>query len=378
VLVFVALSLVVLMGLLGLAFDWGRAVVFNMNASQAADAASIAGARVVREGEPTARQQALNVAQVNGVEHGDDWTVTVSFGTTTCNERTVTVTASRSLPTVFMRLLGQDTVRVEERATALAPPLDVVLVLDQSGSLAVAGAFDDLQAAAQTFVENFDRQMDQMGLVSFQVRAADRVDLRSNFEGAIDGEIDDMESAGDTNVQEGLRLAKEEFQSARPRDCSAKAVVFFTDGRPTAFRGTIGGQDRVLGVYANETGELRGYFDDPDAIPMDQRPDPDGCEDADECFGWDEDEVRSESRSLGLQEADGVRSERVHVYSIGLGDQGAQPILQPDMDYLETIANVNGDTDASQPQGKAFFAPSEDELEEIFQEVAEEILRLTF
>ena len=55
---------------------------------------------------------------------------------------------------------------------------------------------------------------------------------------------------GYTNTGEGLRLAHVQFQSGVVRDRSAKVVVFFTDGRPTAYRGVEGPvwdkSDRIL------------------------------------------------------------------------------------------------------------------------------------
>jgi hypothetical protein len=48
------------------------------------------------------------------------------------------------------------------------------------------------------------------------------------------------------------------------------------------------------------------------------------------------------------------------------------------MDFLRRIANENGIVSASQPQGKAYLAPSAAQLDDVFRAVAQDIVvRLT-
>lgn len=63
------------------------------------------------------------------------------------------------------------------------------------------------------------------------------------------------------------------------------------------------------------------------------------------------------------------------MYSIGLGNPAAgDPLEVPDLDYLREIANQDGVTNSRQPRGKAYFAPSEAELESVFRQVATDLL----
>ncbi len=375
----VAISLVAILGIGGLALDGARAYVTRAQLSRAVDAAALAGAASLRLGQSTARQRIESLAAANGV---DPALLNITFGVNANGENTVSVSANEIMPTTFMRVLGQTQVDVGSVAEATVPPLDIVLVLDQSGSLKAMNAWDDLQNAARGFVDHFDNNIDQMGLVSYQLRATDRFMLSQPFVGQVKAAINGVTSDGDTNTGEGLRLALNQLQTGPVRARSVRVVVFFTDGRPTAFRKDVGGQDRMMAVYTTQAGgKMRGYFDDPDGLPSDGVVWPaDGCHNqVPPCFGWTEPTIRTEARDSGIQWADATRSNGVFIFTIGLGNPNAgDPLLVPDDAYLEYLANQDGVANASQPQGSYYFAPTEAELEDVFDAVAQDILvRLT-
>lgn len=381
VLAVVALSLVVLLGSVGLALDLGRGYLTRARIARAVDAAALAGARVLRSGQQAARVEAEAVARANGVANGVDEVATqVSFGTNGRGENTVMVQATRELPTSFMRALRIYSMDVGAVAEAAVAPLDVVLVLDTSGSLATAGVWGQLQASARSFVGHFDDGIDRMGLVSFQLVAAERVGLRSDFTFRMNQAINALQSAGDTNIQEGLRLAHEQVTSPHARPSAAKAVVFFTDGRATAFRASnVGtppyGQDRVIAVYTSGN-QVRGFWNNPARIPPHAAANnPHGCPNVLVCGGMNSDQVRTRAAAAGLEQARRIRGEGALVYSIGLGDPGAaDPILTPDLDYLRRIANEDGIDDGQHPRGRMYFAPSANELQSVFDQVARDLV----
>ena len=391
VLVFVAVLIVILVGMTGLALDAGRGYLTRIHLARAVDAGVLAGARSLRSGQSAARQQALAVAATNGVTAGDSTSTALSFGVNERGENTVSMTASRVVPTTFMRVLGPTKLDVRVSATAAVPPIDLVLVLDQSGSLGRAGVFGDLQAAAKSFVRHFSDNLDQLSLVSFQLRATNRFSLSHRFTHPIENEIDRLRSAGDTNVGEGLRLALQQLQSPAARPSAPKAVVFFTDGRPTAFRDFLGPgsrgqgtastgqnpvQDRIMATYTTSNGgQIRGYFDHPDQLPTDRLATPDGCANATSCWGWHEGSIRKAAIDSGLFWADQIRREEITIYSIGLGNPNAtDPLLVPDMGYLRELANEGGVADPSQPAGRAYFAPTAAELQSVFDLVAQDLV----
>lgn len=371
VLALVAVSMVVLLGIGGLALDSARGYLTKARLARAVDAAVLAGARSLRLGEDVARQRAIDIAVLNGA-NGDD--LDVIFGVNAEGEQTVRVDAHLVMPTTLMRVLGVETMDVNSAAVAAVPPVDLVLVLDQSGSLKTADAFDDLQDAARLFVDYFDDGFDQLGLVSFNLRATERFSMAGAFSATIKYEIDQMTAFSYTNVGEGLRLAQEQITGPAVRQRSAKVVVFFTDGRPTAFRGDLNGQDRILAIP--QTGSnIAGYWDNPDQLQSNSSTSNDGCSGWSSCFGWTEPVARAHARQLGLDRASEMRNAGIFVYSIGLGNPLlSDPLWQPDMDYLRQIANEDGISDASQPRGKSYFAPSANELRSVFEQVANDLL----
>lgn len=376
VLVFVAVGMLTSLLMAGLAMDLGRGYILKAHLSRAADAAALAAARSLRDGSSTAQQRALAVAGANGVKQGENNAdISLSFGTNEFDEETVTVTASQVTPTILMRLIGQDSMRVRSGAVAAVPPVDIVLVLDQSGSLDAANAWDDLQDAAKQFVRHFDDGIDQMGLVSFNLRAETHFQLQQPFTSQAEYVIDTTNALGYTNTGEGLRHAHQQFQSGLERDRSAKVVVFFTDGRPTAFRGEIVGRDRIMAAYSNPY-YVMGLWNDPDDLPIHYRPPPDYCNVVTSCGGYTRNDVFDNARDTGYFWANQIRSQDILVYTIGLGDT-SQPlgsILQPDQNYLRELANENGMTDSSQPKGKMYFAPSAAEIRTVFNLVAQDLL----
>ena len=278
-----------------------------------------------------------------------------------------------------MRVLGHTQMDVGASATAAVPPVDLVLVVDQSGSLEREHAWDDLQRAANDFVRQFDDGIDQLGLVSFQIRATDRVQLGHNFTTPISQALTAMRSAGDTNTGEGLRLAHEQMQLPAVRQSAAKVVVFFTDGRPTAVRDVIGPpsnrRDRVIAVTTTVTGRVRGLFNDPDNLPTDVVANPpDYCRNVGNCYGWNENRVRNQGRVRGEQVARAIRRDGILVYTIGLGNpNNPNPILQPDLNYLRQLANENGAAHPNEPQGKMYFAPTANDLQAVFDQLARDL-----
>lgn len=391
VLAIVVLALLVLLGSAGLAVDLGRGYVVQLRLSRAVDAGALAGARALRGGQEVARSQAESMARANGIAHGAGGVTTdIHFGTNDRGENTVRFSAHRVLPTTFMRALGIFELPVRAEAEAAVPPLDIVLVLDTSGSLGPGqgDVFPELQAAATTFVSLFSDQVDQMGMVTFQLTATTAFPLRHNFRIQTIQAIHGMAPAGDTNIQEGLQRALEQLNGPYARPSAAKVVVFFTDGRATAVRGTFGGQDRILAVYTTPGSppRIRGFFNHPQSIPPfqvmfpsghGQANWPGGCPDVPTCFGLNQGNVRDLATQQGLAVAQQIRQQGFLIYSIGLGNHQIYPpgdIRGPDEEYLRQIANEGGVMSPSEPQGRMFFAPTGAELEAVFAEVARDLI----
>ncbi|HTV53742.1 MAG TPA: pilus assembly protein TadG-related protein [Terriglobia bacterium] len=119
VLILAVLSLVVLMGLLGLGIDVGYLRHMRTKMQQAADAAALAGASEFNYGDSTAA--ADNDAASNGFTNGSNGTtVTVNdppvYGGYAGNSNYVEVIIQQPQPTFFMSVLGFTRVNVAARA----------------------------------------------------------------------------------------------------------------------------------------------------------------------------------------------------------------------------------------------------------------------
>jgi len=384
VLMLVAAGMVFMLGMTGLAVDSARGYLTRLRLVRAVDAAALTGARTLRAGEALALEQAKAAAYANGVGSTiNGAALNMSVSTDAQGESTFEVSASQTMPTILMRLLGIDHINVRANSVAAVPPVDLVLVIDQSGSLGTVGAWDDLQAAAAEFIQNFDDDIDQFGLVSFQTRAASRFQLAHGFRTALATEINGMSSAGYTNYGEGLRLAHQQITSSDVRERSVKVVVFFTDGRPTAFRGMIGGRDRIMTTAQELPPEhLGGYYNNPDALPIDGFTSATGCRNVTYCSTWSEQAAPQPTASdalnhdLGRQMANQIRGEGVLLYTIGLGNNTtySDPAFQPNQAFLQELANVDGTTNSSQPAGKSYYAPSAAQLRNVFNQVAADLM----
>jgi hypothetical protein len=395
---FVALALVVLIGMAGLALDGAYAYVKRTQLARTVDATALAGARNVRFGEDQALRVARAVARSNGLDEDAAAALGIQISEGDDEEVLVTVQGESEIQPVFMKVFGFDRLRVAASAEAIVSPVDLVLVIDQSGSMLLgqrAGAPADdfsgtpwirLTRAAKQFVGEFRNDTDQLGLVHFSTMAATALPLQHNFVARARGAIDDMRPNGDTNSEEALQLALGELRSGRARDTAKKFVVFFTDGRPTAFRhedgDALGGRDGILTIAPKRSdgdrvlGWYRGPEQDPDAIDMDRFEYAQRCNWVPACdtggASWERDEVLDTAREELLAHAEALRREGAVIYVIGLGDQDASRDERPDEELLAEIANVDGGDDED-TQGAYFFAETPDELDSVFELVATKI-----
>lgn len=383
VLIMVAVGMVFLLGMAGLALDSGRGYLHRLRLTRAVDAAALTGARTLRAGNEKALAQAAAAAAANGLRDGvDAAALSLGISTNGQGESTFSATATQPIATFLMRIFGIDSVEVSAAAVAAVPPVDLVLVIDQSASLGMAGVWDELQLAAKDFVTYFSDSIDRMGLVSFQTSGRLRRGIGHDFTGPIRTTIDGMRSIGYTNYGEGLRIARDEITGTGVRDRSVKVVVFFTDGRPTAFRGAIGGRDRVMTVQpALPPVRLAGYYNNPDWLPSDGWGSVSGCQNVTYCWTWTEGATPHPTTAdalnhdRGREMADQIRAAGAFLYTIGLGNPSdPDPSTLPNPDFLRELANEDGMTNPTQRAGRMYFAPSGAELRAVFNQVAQDLL----
>lgn len=185
-------------------------------------------------------------------------------------------------------------------------PVDIVLILDRSGSMA-GTPLTSLKSAAKKFIEIIDEATDgsedgtigggsKIGVVSFASTATQDTQLITSVN-ELNEAIDSLVSNGDTNHEDAFTKALDLFD---PMSTNAKVMIMFTDGETTE-----GGDPNIVATQA--------------------------------------------------------KNEGITIYSIGLTGTGG-------IDE-EALRNWASDPDSSY----VAIAPSDDDLEELFENLAENI-----
>jgi Mg-chelatase subunit ChlD/DNA-binding beta-propeller fold protein YncE len=166
-------------------------------------------------------------------------------------------------------------------------PLDVVLVIDQSGSMA-GPKMEAARAAAVEFVAELDYRRARAGVLLF----ATQFDLRqplSDDPHALVRAIASADAAGGTNIADAVTAARDELESPRTQPGAQKAIVLMTDGRPEGGFDPVGraieeaqiardagiavytiglGADVDAGLLVEMAGEADRYFGAPTAAEL--------------------------------------------------------------------------------------------------------------
>lgn len=119
-----------------------------------------------------------------------------------------------------------------------APPrknVDVVLVVDRSGSLKTSGSCAPLIASATHFVSQFTSGRHKLGLVTFATSTYVNFPISDSFQTAepnVATMLSNLDCAGSTSSAEALWVGYQQLIALNEPD-ALNAIVFFTDGNPT-------------------------------------------------------------------------------------------------------------------------------------------------
>jgi Putative Flp pilus-assembly TadE/G-like/von Willebrand factor type A domain len=310
--VLLAVVLVVLLGAAALVLDVGYAFYVQRSLQASADAAALAGASQLPDpaaAESVALEYSGSTAGKNKRDNVPDVTTTVKtkcVPLAPCQPvNALVVTETTEVPTRFARILGIDSFDVTVRATACSPcgskPLDVLLVLDRTGSMCQdsSGAPDpsctDLNNAREgmkTFLQYMDPETDLVGLAvlpprrSFQTGCATPASNNYNFTSSkyllvplsndySDGSgnlnyssnlvstIECQKGGGTTAYANAIEVADAEL-AANGRDEAQDVIVFLSDGAantgPTYYPSSSSYRRQPChqGVWSAGTAKTRG------------------------------------------------------------------------------------------------------------------------
>lgn len=246
-----AVMLVFVIPMIGLSVDGGILYAVKSKLQMAVDAGALAGARSLSRGLDSGTQiasaQQLATEYINLNFPSDYFNVgaptipTPSVDQSVLNQRSVTVSASVNVPLYFLRWLGTSATTVSATATAVRRDVNVVIVMDRSGSLANSNSCAPLKQAAVNFVNKFANGRDNVGLVTFASSALNDFPAANNFLSAstdIPTILNSLVCTGATSSAEGLWLGYSQL-AALNQPSALNVIIFFTDGYPTALTATF-------------------------------------------------------------------------------------------------------------------------------------------
>jgi len=120
--------------------------------------------------------------------------------------------------------------------------LDVMIVLDRSGSMDDAGGnppqpITDAKDAAKLLIDQLDYTTDKVGLVSYSTTATKNHSLTNNFT-SVKSAIDNFYANGYTNIGDAVYQAQQELNSSRARSDAIPIIVVLSDGVANRRHGT--------------------------------------------------------------------------------------------------------------------------------------------
>jgi hypothetical protein len=236
VLILIGLGLVMLIGLAGAGIDLGRQQIVSNKLQSACDAAAIAAGSATAGQEIDTAQRYFNLNFPDGYLGVARPTPTITPGA-----NGISVAASASVPTLFMRLLGvTTTTAVGSTGTAGATSnwqkFDVILVMDNSGSMATDDAgggqtrLAALKVAAKTMASSLlDPNVagSRVAGITWNHELIDIIGFQDT-NGPVQSFLDGMWAGGGTNSTVGMENA-ENISDGFNAD-AVKALVLLTDG----------------------------------------------------------------------------------------------------------------------------------------------------
>ncbi len=170
----------------GLVIDFGNAYRVQKALQASADASAAAGAGQLTLSYPPIAANAQASATKYGSQSGGVNPITgvpagnvsqnvavtcapqVGYNCTNGYANTVTVDETANVPTYLLKLLGFPTITLKAHAQACSPcggvPLDVMIVLDRTGSMSANNKLTQAKAGINAFMKTMDPTLDYVGL----------------------------------------------------------------------------------------------------------------------------------------------------------------------------------------------------------------------
>jgi Flp pilus assembly protein TadG len=149
------LAVIPMFAAIGLAVDVGRGFMLKSKLSYAIDSAGLAGGRAFDQ--DTREEDIMMFFRANFPEHYMESELAEGHPVITIDDdaNTITIEAQATLPTRFMRIAGYDEMTVGSRTVIQRElrGMELVLVMDNTGSMRSGGRMDAMKDAAQDLVD---------------------------------------------------------------------------------------------------------------------------------------------------------------------------------------------------------------------------------
>jgi Flp pilus assembly protein TadG len=244
--IMVAVSMLVLLAVVGLCVDAGLAYLVKARLNAAVDSAALAGARAVTTGNnqteqiASARAAAADFFAANIPNNYLLSSPRITSTNVTFNggEATIDVKAEAPMPVSIMQIMNFTTLTPVAAAQTIRNDLDMALVVDTSGSL--KNSATTVQASAKSFLNKFNVTQDRVALIHFasgvEMDNAINTSARGFDRTSMNSKINSYVFSGGTSSFEGMWKAREQLNSVPLSSRSTmRVIVFFSDGAPTSF-----------------------------------------------------------------------------------------------------------------------------------------------
>jgi len=233
-----AFALMIIIPIVGLGIDVGLLYLAKAKLSAACDAAALAAARCLNRGltladqESAAHDRAIAYFDANfpvGYMNSRSRTRDATVAETSYRLRTVTVTASTIQPLYFMGVLGFNQVTIGATGKANRRDVNLMIVLDRSGSMQTSGACTPMKDAARSFLTYFANGRDRLGLITYSSGYYFAVAPTMNFYSTMDSTISSITCSGGTGAAAAVSEAYHQIQTINEAGV-LNMIVMFTDG----------------------------------------------------------------------------------------------------------------------------------------------------
>ena len=246
VLIMVAVFMFLLLGVIAAGVEAGRWYLVRAELAKSVDAGALVACSNLSNPNVSPMALAVEYANANfpagAVGTPGAGTGSATFSANLLAANRVQVNGGASATSIFAQLLGFGLVPVKSLSIAQKRQVEIMLVLDRSGSMS-GTPLSDLKEAATGFVSFFKTTQaeDKMGMISFATYATVARPLGINFVGAMNTAIGGLTATTATNSEDAIDLADgpgglTDQAGVAPESKIAQFVIFFSDGRPNSFR----------------------------------------------------------------------------------------------------------------------------------------------